>query len=216
MKLHALFTTFLTTILTLSLTTHTAYSTEKDHTPSSETCQSKKKVLNGYDGGMMIHTGYLFGNIPQINHNVKGAPLGIGGVIRLHLGEHWRVGSEGYTSKLNQLKNGSYIKYGWGGVLADYGYEFNKVKLYAGLTLGGGGCTEYLMMNGHQNNWEPIKDAYFHKDTFFAVDPFVGCEFYVTDALHLTAKIDWLNAIGVKNSTIPTGPRLYFGFIFCH
>ena len=46
--------------------------------------------------------------------------LSIGGVIRLHLGDHFRIGSEGYVSTLSQRGNGSYLKYGWGGLLADY------------------------------------------------------------------------------------------------
>ena len=44
--------------------------------------------------------------------------VGIGGVIRLHFGENFRVGSEGYVSTLTQLDNGSYLKYGWGGTVA--------------------------------------------------------------------------------------------------
>ena len=76
----------------------------------------EKKLLNGFDGGMMVHTGFLSGSLDAIGYYAKGAPLGIGGVIRLHIGEHFRVGSEGYVSTLNQRGNGSYLKYGWGGL----------------------------------------------------------------------------------------------------
>ena len=72
----------------------------------------EKKVLRGFDGGMMVHTGYLSGQLDAIGYEAKGAPLGIGGVIRLHLGEHFRVGGEGYVSTLSQRSNGSYLKYG--------------------------------------------------------------------------------------------------------
>ena len=78
-----------------------------------------KKLFRGFDGGMMVHTGYLSGKLDAIGYEAKGAPKGIGGVIRFHLGEHFRVGSEGYVSTLGQLGNGSYLKYGWGGLLAD-------------------------------------------------------------------------------------------------
>lgn len=80
----------------------------------------KRKLLHGFDGGMMIHTGYLQGNLDAIDYTAKGAPTGIGGVIRLHLGNHFRIGSEGYVSTLGQRGNGSYLKYGWGGLLADF------------------------------------------------------------------------------------------------
>ena len=42
----------------------------------------------------MVHSGYLSGTLDAIGYQAKGAPLGIGGVIRLHLGEHFRVGSD--------------------------------------------------------------------------------------------------------------------------
>ena len=33
--------------------------------PSSLKAQ-EAKLLNGFDGGMMLHTGYLYGNFPQL------------------------------------------------------------------------------------------------------------------------------------------------------
>ena len=41
----------------------------------------EKKLLRGFDGGMMIHTGYLSGNLDAIGYQAKGAPLGIVGRI---------------------------------------------------------------------------------------------------------------------------------------
>ena len=46
----------------------------------------KPKVLTGFSGGMMLHTGYLDGRLPQVGYRAKGAPFGIGGAIRLHIG----------------------------------------------------------------------------------------------------------------------------------
>lgn len=60
----------------------------------------EKKLLRGFDGGMMIHTGYLQGNLEPIGYDVKGMPIGVGGAIRLHLGKHFRIGGEGYISTL--------------------------------------------------------------------------------------------------------------------
>lgn len=176
---------------------------------------SREGLLRGYDGGMMLHTGLLRGEISPIGHKVVGMPMGIGGVVRLNLGNHWRIGSEGYTSKLSQLNNGSYIKYGWGGLLFDYSYTIKRVKLYAGLTLGGGGCSEFFIIQPSPSDWQPIAEGYFQESIFMAVDPFIGCEYLLTDALHLTLKTDWLCAISQQRD-IPMGPRLYFGFIFCH
>lgn len=54
-----------------------------------------KKLFQGFDGGMMVHTGYMKGTLDPIGYEAEGAPPGIGGVVRLHLGEHTRVGTEG-------------------------------------------------------------------------------------------------------------------------
>ena len=78
----------------------------KDRTSDKE---KTEKIKFGYDGGMMLHTGYLQGTIPQISHQAKGMPFGIGGAIKFHIGKHFRVGSEGYVSNLKQLKNGSTV-----------------------------------------------------------------------------------------------------------
>ncbi len=172
-------------------------------------------VVRGFDGGMMLHTGFVKGDFPQLGHGVSGMPFGIGGVIRVHLGEHWRVGSEGYVSTVKQSGNGSYVKYGWGGVLGDFYWQAGRLMPYVGLTVGGGVNTNFLMKGERVSDWEPVEDAYFNKRAFLAIDPFVGCDYIVSDAFHLTLKADWLNCINGSYRT-PSGPRLYLGFIFYH
>lgn len=174
-----------------------------------------KKVYNGFDGGMMVHTGYLYGNIGALGMDVSGCPAGIGGVVRIRLWDHWRTGSEGYVSTLKINNNGSYVRIGWGGVLADFYWTVNRFMPYAGLTVGGGSVTSLIMKDAPGNNWEPVGESYFNKRGFLAVDPFIGCGFAITDRFQLNLKADWLNAIG-KDSFMPSGPRIYFGFVFCH
>lgn len=41
----------------------------------------EKKLFNGFDGGMMIHTGYIFGNFRQSDYPVSGMPFGMGGLL---------------------------------------------------------------------------------------------------------------------------------------
>lgn len=135
---------------------------------STNTMAQGAGVVKGFDGGMMLHTGFVKGEFPQLAHTVSGMPFGIGGVIRVHLGEHWRVGSEGYVSTLQQANNGSYVKYGWGGLLGDFYWQLGRFMPYV-----------------------------------------------VSDAFHLTLKADWLNCMN-KEYRMPSGPRLYMGFIFYH
>lgn len=179
--------------------------------------QSKQRGgITGFDGGMMIHTGYLRGDISSINYSASGAPFGIGGVIRLHLGKNWRVGSEGYMSKLAQMDNGSNIKYFWAGLLADYRLHFGDFALYGGLTLGAGTITHLLMFEEPTTDWAPIDGTIFQKNPFWAVDPFIGGEYALSDAMRLTIKADYLRAISEHSANIPMGPRIYIGFIFSH
>lgn len=175
----------------------------------------EKKLLRGFDGGMMIHTGYLSGNLDEIGYQAKGAPLGIGGVIRLHLGNHLRVGGEGYISTLSQRGNGSYLKYGWGGLLADFYTVVGRFQPYAGLTVGGGAMTTLLMFENPESAWKPVDGTYYHRQGFMAVDPFIGCDFIVSAPMHLTLKVDYLCALG-KSNLLPHGPRVYIGFLFYH
>ena len=175
----------------------------------------EKKLIRGFDGGMMLHTGFLKGTLDPIGYDAKGAPMGIGGAIRLHLGEHFRVGGEGYISTLNQRGNGSYLKYGWGGLLADVYTVVGRLQPYAGLTLGGGAMTTLLMMENPASDWAPIDGTRYHLQGFMAIDPFVGCDFIVSGPMHLTVKLDYLCALS-QSRLLPHGPRIYFGFLFYH
>lgn len=175
----------------------------------------EKKLLRGFDGGMMVHAGYLKGNLDAIGYEAKGMTAGIGGVARLHLGEHFRVGGEGYVSSLSQLGNGSYHKYGWGGLEADFCTVVGRFQPYAGLTLGGGAMTTLLMMEEPASAWAPVDGSYYHKQLFMAVDPFVGCDYIVSGPMHLTLKVDYLCAFS-ESRLLPHGPRVYFGFLFYH
>ena len=179
------------------------------------TVAQEKKLLRGFDGGMMIHTGYLSGHLDGADYDAKGMPKGIGGVARLHIGKHFRIGGEGYISTLSQRGNGSYLKYGWGGLLADVYTVLGRFQPYAGLTIGGGAMTTLLMMENPSSAWAPIDDTYYHKQGFMAVDPFIGCDFIVSGPMHLTLKLDYLCAIS-QSTLLPHGPRAYIGFLFYH
>ena len=175
----------------------------------------EKKRLQGFDGGMMVHTGYLQGKLDAADYEAKGMPLGIGGVVRLHFGNHFRIGGEGYVSTLNQRGNGSYLKYGWGGVLADFYTVLGKFQPYAGITLGGGAMTTLLMAETPASPWAPIDGTRYHRQGFMAIDPFIGCDFIVSGPMHLTLKVDYLTALS-ESAILPHGPRVYFGFLFYH
>ena len=176
----------------------------------------RKRAVTGFNGGMMLHVGYVAGTIGEAGYKAAGCPFGIGGVIRLRFGKHFMLGSEGYVSTLKQGHNGSYIKYGWGGLLGEFYWEFKHVAPYFGLTVGGGANTVFLLRSGSAKDWLPEHDVLFHRQGFAAVVPFAGCDFIVTKAFHLTLKTDLMNCFSKGKLLQPSGPRFYFGFIFNH
>jgi hypothetical protein len=179
----------------------------------------EQKFIKGFSGGMMLHSGYQYGGDNPYNYNPRGATFGIGGVARLHLSDHFRVGFEGYFSTLglsHDLVKGSHNKLFWTGILTDWYWKAGRFYPYVGASFGGGMETAYYMFEGDSHDWLPETDVVFNKQPFFAVDPFVGCDIAVGEALRLTFKVDWLMAIRSSGLNRPHGPRVYFGFIFAH
>ena len=173
----------------------------------------ERKVYRGFDGGMMLHTGYLYGSVADGTVPVKGAPFGVGGALRIHLGGHFRLGGEGYVSSLKQNGNGSYLKYGWGGLLADAYTVWGRFQPYVGVTVGGGAMTTLLMAEEPASDWAPVDNTLYNKQGFLSVDPFIGFDVIVAGPLHFTFKTDWLCPIH-KGALLPHGPRFYFGILF--
>lgn len=180
---------------------------------------NEKKVVKGFSGGMMVHTGYQYGGDNPFNYTPQGKTLGIGGVARLHLTKHFRAGFEGYFSNMGLdkgLEKGSYNKLFWTGALVDWYWKAGRFFPYVGATAGGGMETAHYIFEGDSHDWEPEANAVFNKQPFFALDPFIGCDIAVGEALRITIKADWLMAIRKSGLNKPLGPRIYFGFIFAH
>ena len=179
----------------------------------------EKKVIKGFSGGMMIHTGYQFGGDNPYSLNISSPTFGIGGCAKLHLTKHFRTGFEGYfsTAPISKgVQSGSHNKLFWTGVLADWYWQKDRLIPYIGATIGGGMETSFYMFEGDKRNWGLPQESVLHKQPFFAIDPYVGIEYAVGKALRLTLKADWLLAINSDGLNMPMGPRIYFGFIFAH
>lgn len=185
-----------------------------------------KMAYSGFSGGMMVHTGYVQSKPFTLNNNdgtaresmqLKGAPIGLGGAIRVHFGQHLRVGSEGYTSTLNYGQNKSYVSVGWGGLLIDCAWYLKSWTPFIGGTIGGGGVKHLTLL-------EPTADDFVLENNstsyrtygFMALTPFVGVEYAMTQKVHLVLKVDYLLNLTNWQDDFTTGPRLYVGFMFCH
>lgn len=181
--------------------------------------ETDKKIIKGFSGGMMVHTGWLEGCDNPYNYNPSGMTFGIGGVAKVHLSKHFRAGFEGYFSTMSlsdKVEKGSFNKLFWVGALADWYWKAGKFYPYIGASLGGGMETAFYMFEGNRHDWLPETSAAYNKTPFFSIDPFIGVEYAVGEALRLTLKADWLVAINKDGLNRPMGPRIYFGFIFAH
>lgn len=190
-----------------------------------------RRVYQGFSGGVMVHTGFLFGrdgNAPKgddgRSSSPQGAVFGIGGAMRVHLWKHLRVGCEGYVSTMysgatdrrDLLRPGSYVRMGCGGLLADCCWRMEKAWPYIGATVGGGSMSGLYILDGDQNSWTPDANSTFHHQGFVYATPFVGCDYCMTPKVHLTFRLDWMLAFHHSELCMPTGPRIYLGFMFCH
>ena len=179
----------------------------------------EKKVIKGFSGGMMVHTGYQFGGDNPLGLNFNNATFGIGGCAKIHFTQHMRSGFEGYFSTApikKGVESGSHNKMFWTGALIDWFWKFGKFVPYVGTTVGGGMETALYIFEGDKYDWTPEGNVVLHKQPFLAIDPYVGVEYKVGRALRLTLKTDWLMAINSDGLNRPLGPRVYFGVIFAH
>lgn len=190
--------------------------------------KDKKSPLafSGYSGGMMVHSGYVSSSAVSFSHSdgtpassvrMAGMPLGIGGALKIHFGKHLRIGTEGYSSNLRYGSNGSYAHTGWGGILVDGVIPIGRWSPFAGVTVGGGGVKNVTALEKTTDDF--ILDdgtTSFRRYAFMAIAPFIGVEYALTQRVHLVMKADWLLDATSSQPDFVQGPRLYFGFMFCH
>lgn len=181
---------------------------------------------NGFQGGMMLHMGYLSGApadnpggtaIP-FSYNASGITRGLGGAARVRFGEYLRVGIEGYVSTLRlkgELSEGSYVASSWGGVLADFYLERGRFSFFTGATAGRGSRKNLLIFEGSKSDWIAEESVFFHENSFFGIDPFIGAEFAVTKSIHLVFRVDYLMQFNNKMLSDLVGPRAFIGIMFC-
>lgn len=191
------------------------------------------EVYQGFSGGMMVHLGYLYGSNDKAPMTMNGGTMGIGGAARVHLWNHLRIGGEGFVSTLpvwmssvqtsaqspatpHTLQQGSYVRNGWGGILADAYWQCGKVLPFLGATVGGGTQRALYIADGSQTDWQEESHALFHRQTYFMLDPFVGIEVAVSTHMHLTFRADYVLPIQRIGLLAPHGPRIYIGMMFCH
>ncbi len=173
----------------------------------------------------MLHTGYVSaGSVSFTNPggetvgiNMKGMPYGIGGALKVGFGKYLRVGTEGYVSTLKYAKNHSFESIGWGGLLVDGVLPLGRWMPFAGLTFGGGSVKNVTALEDTTVDFRlDGGTTSYRRYPFLALAPFAGVEYALTERVHLVLKADYLLNLSSGQADFVRGPRLYFGFMFCH
>lgn len=179
----------------------------------------------GFSGGMMVHTGWVGAGslalktpdgVSLPKNRIEGMPYGLGGSLRFHFGNHFRIGGEGYGTYLHYGDYGSRIGIGWGGVSADWQWHAGRFHPYAGVTFGGGTVRNLTLAEPALPDYVAERNASYRQYGFVAVAPFAGVEFGLSSRMRLVVKADWLINAGRHQPDFPCGLRIYAGFVFCH
>lgn len=177
----------------------------------------------GFSGGMMVHTGFLKSNSFTLTNNqgnnfanlkVEGMPFGLGGAARLHFGNHWRIGGEGYVSDITYGRYNSINSISWGGILVDYTFNIKRFTPFVGVIFGGGSFQNITLTQSTLNDFITEENTSYRKHSFLAISPFIGIEYALTKKLHLTLKADYLMNINNPSNDFAKGVRLFFGVMF--
>ncbi|MBO5902405.1 MAG: hypothetical protein J6Q40_00200 [Tidjanibacter sp.] len=173
----------------------------------------------GFSGGMMLHSGWVNGGSMEIGgkmQDMAGLPMGIGGALKVQLGDHLRVGTEGYTSALAYGDFNSSLSVGWGGLLVDWAFVGRSGKTsFFGATVGGGSVKNLTLNTEPADDFVAEEGVSFRRYAVPLITPFVGMEYPLTERINVVLKADCLIPLS-DAPDFPLGVRLYVGFMFGH
>jgi hypothetical protein len=181
--------------------------------------------FSGFSGGMALHSGYLYAGTPVFStldgvavkgEKVHGAPVGIGGVLKLHFGRHFRIGGEGYNSTLVYGKAKNRWSLGWGGLLADSHWQIKKWGLFVGGTVGFGAVRHLVLLDANPNDLQIEGQNVYRKYSVVMLVPFMGVEYAFTERMRLYLKLDYAFNVSNRQPDFAEGLRVYLGFSFYH
>ncbi len=186
---------------------------------SSSVYAGGKLEYRGFSGGMMVHSGWVNGGQMEIGgamQQMEGLSMGIGGAIKVQLGDHLRVGTEGYTSALSYGDYGSSLSVGWGGLLVDWAFVGNNGETsFFGATVGGGAVKNLTLNTAPADDFLSEENVSFRRYGVPLITPFVGIEYPLTERINVVVKADCIIPLS-SAPDFPLGVRLYVGFMFGH
>ncbi|MDR0364743.1 MAG: hypothetical protein LBH92_06990 [Bacteroidales bacterium] len=191
---------------------------------AQERLSQRKMSFQGYSGGMLFHMGYVKGSrfdVYDMQGNilktcaVEGMPRGLGGAIRFKFGKCIRIGGGGYASTIKYNGNDSYMRVGWGGLLADCVWKINRWLPYAGATVGGGGVKNLTLLQDTKDDFVVEPYVLYRKSSIFTITPFAGVEFALTPKINIVFMFDYQFELSKKSTNYyASGTRFYIGIMF--
>ena len=173
---------------------------------------SQEKKTKRFIGGMLIHSGYLANSRTQ--DNISGICYGLGGQLSFLLGEHFRLGTEGYASNYSYPENEGYYKLGWGGLLIGYQLEAKKWKPVLSFTIGGGKIKDLYFVSGSVSD-DNIDNVRYRVFSDMLVSPSLSIEYTLKSSLSLVMRMDYIFPVFSSNfNDYAYGPRIYLGILF--
>lgn len=165
-----------------------------------------------YQGGMLIHSGYL--KIEHPDNTQNGLCYGFGGQLSFLISEHIRAGSEGYTSYFHYPQNNGIFRLGWGGLMVGYQFSNKKIRPVLHLTFGGGGVNDMQFIEVNAKDDEADRIIY-RRYAVMIVVPAISAEYTLNSKFTAVVKIDYIFPLtNSKTINFAAGPRLYMGLLF--
>lgn len=159
-----------------------------------------------YSGGMLFfQPGYTIAENKY--QKIESTGLGVGGILRFYVGNHFCTGLYGGNQKSFYKSTGSensYISLGYGGSFVGYTVFKNKFRFFAAIGAGGGKIRNLHIENQTETS---LNQADYFINSAFVFYPMLSFDYMMTQKIAITSQLICLGAVYNQND-------LYFCPVF--
>ncbi len=174
--------------------------------------QARNDSTSLFTGGMLLHSGYIKNN--NSSYQVDGLCFGLGGKLAFHIGNHLRLGSEGFSSNVNYQNNDGYHKLGYGGLLIEYQFLPKKITPVFGFAVGAGTIKDLYVLQGNIDDNKSDEVIYKVYAVLLAT-PSISLEYALSEKIKIALRLDYMiNLNNEYQNDFASGPRIHLGVLF--
>lgn len=159
-----------------------------------------------YSGGMLFfQPGYTMAENQY--QKIESTGIGIGGILRFYISEHFCAGIYGGSQKTHYKSVGSensYISIGYGGPFIGYTIFKNKFRFCASIGAGGGKIRNLHIEN---QTGTSLREADYFINSAFVFYPMLSFDYMMSQKIALTSQLICIGAVYNQND-------LYFCPVF--